>query len=238
MKMKRVLACALSAAMIVTFVSFGNMGVGMVHAAVDIENESVTVEEKVLKEIESEVLKANAKANSEQKPAAWDNDGEAGWAFDDENHWWHSRYQGNPVEGEVNSGLVSASNPIWIQTGFGEAKKIKKITYLSRDNGMGSINAYKVQYANVQQGEPRDDDFHDIAGAAGNLQNARTAQEIVFNEAVTATHIRLVATSIYANGGQQYVAAKRIRVFEETEGTEGVTYNCFKLYMEPVKKTL
>ena len=93
MKMKRVLACALSAAMIVTFVSFDNMGVGMVHAAVDIENESVTVEEKVLKEIESEVLKANAKANSEQKPAAWDNDGEAGWAFDDENHWWHSRYQ-------------------------------------------------------------------------------------------------------------------------------------------------
>lgn len=228
MKMKRVLACALSAAMIVTCVSFGNMGVGMVHAAVDIEDESVTVEEKVLKEIESEVLKANAKANSEQKPAAWDNDGEAGWAFDDENHWWHSRYQGNPVEGEVNSGLVSASNPIWIQTGFGEAKKIKKITYLSRDNGMGSINAYKVQYANVQQGEPRDDDFHDIAGAAGNLQNARTAQEIVFNEAVTATHIRLVATSIYANGGQQYVAAKRIRVFEETEGTEGVTYNFYK----------
>ena len=100
---------------------------------------------KSLKEIESEVLKANAKANSEQKPAAWDNDGEAGWAFDDENHWWHSRYQGNPVEGEVNSGLVSASNPIWIQTGFGEAKKIKKITYLSRDNGMGSINAGRTE---------------------------------------------------------------------------------------------
>ena len=60
------------------------------------------------------------------------------------------------------------------------------------------------------------------------MQNARTAQEIVFNEAVTATHIRLVATSIYANGGQQYVAAKRIRVFEETEGTEGVTYNFYK----------
>ena len=41
MKMKRVLACALSAAMIVTFVSFGNMGVGMVHAAVDIENDGI-----------------------------------------------------------------------------------------------------------------------------------------------------------------------------------------------------
>ena len=27
---------------------------------------------------------------------------------------------------EVNSGLVSASNPIWIQTGFGEAKKLRK----------------------------------------------------------------------------------------------------------------
>ena len=49
------------------------------------------------------------------------------------------------IRDRVNSGLVSASNPIWIQTGFGEAKKIKKITYLSRDNGMGSINAYKVQ---------------------------------------------------------------------------------------------
>ena len=33
MKMKRVLACALSAVMIVTFVSFGKMGVGMEHAA-------------------------------------------------------------------------------------------------------------------------------------------------------------------------------------------------------------
>ena len=40
----------------------------------------------------------------------------------------------------------------------------------------------------------RDDDFHDILQVRGNLQNARTAQEIVFNEAVTATHIRLVAT--------------------------------------------
>ena len=60
------------------------------------------------------------------------------------------------------------------------------------------------------------------------MQNARTAQEIVFNEAVTATHIRLVATSIYANGGQQYVAAKRIRVLKKLRETEGVTYNFYK----------
>ena len=56
MKMKRVLACALSAAMIVTFVSFGNMGVGMVHAAVDIENESVTVEEKVVNLYQKDIV--------------------------------------------------------------------------------------------------------------------------------------------------------------------------------------
>ena len=75
MKMKRVLACALSAAMIVTLRShLAIWELEWYMLAVDIENESVTVEEKVLKEIESEVLKANAKANSEQKPAVGDND--------------------------------------------------------------------------------------------------------------------------------------------------------------------
>ena len=102
-------------------------------------------------------------------------------------------------------------------------KKIKKITYQSRDNGMGSINSYKVQYANVE-GEPQDSDFQNVPGAAGNLQDARTEQAIEFETAVDATHIRLVASSIYANGGQDYVAAKRIRVFEETN----VTYDLSK----------
>ena len=226
MKKKRVLACALSAAMMVTLGLFSDKEAEAAYAATGV-GESVTVTQKVLAEINSEVLKQNAKANSEQIPAAWTNDGGASWAFDDDNHWWHSRYQGSPGDGEVSSGTVSTSNPIWIQTGFGEAKNIKKITYLSRSNGMGSVNAYKVQYANVS-GAPQDSDFQDVSGAAGNLQNVRAEQKIVFNEAVTATHIRLVVTSVYTNNGGAYVSAKRIRVFEETEETEEVNYNFYK----------
>ena len=41
---------------------------------------------------DSAVLEKNAKANSEQLPVQWTNDGGAAWAFDEDAHWWHSRY--------------------------------------------------------------------------------------------------------------------------------------------------
>ena len=42
-----------------------------------------------MKEIDSAILAENAKANSEQIPAGYVNDGGASWAFDDLDHWWH-----------------------------------------------------------------------------------------------------------------------------------------------------
>lgn len=211
MKLKRILACALSASMLVTGVSFsGDFKCGTVQAATELDDQ---VMHTTFAEIDSTILAKNAKAKSEMNPAD-KQDGPASWAFDDEDHWWHTKWQ-NEVN---NEGKPSAGNPIWIQTGFDGAKKIKKITYQSRDNGMGSIRDYKVQYANVTGREPEDSDFRDVPGASGTFENVRTEQEVVFGEAVDATHIRLVALSeVYTNNGNNYVAAKRIRVFEEKE---------------------
>ena len=211
MKLKKILACALSASMLVTGVSFSvDFKGGTVQAATELDDQ---VTHTTLAEIDATILAKNAKAKSEMNPAD-KQDGPASWAFDDEDHWWHTKWK-NEVN---NEGKPSASNPIWIQTGFDGVKKIKKITYQSRDNGMGSIKDYKVQYANVTGREPEDSDFQDVPGAAGTFPNARTEQEVVFGEAVDATHIRLVTSSeVYKNGGNNYVAAKRIRVFEEKE---------------------
>lgn len=166
-----------------------------------------------VKEIDKALLAEHARAKSEMSPAVGQ-DGPASWAFDDQDHWWHTKWQNE----QNNEGKPSTSNPIWIQTGFGGVKKIKKITYLPRANGYGTIQNYSVQYANTNKADSElvDSDFHEIK--TGRLDNVRTEQTIEWPEAVEATHIRLVATgSVYTNGGQNYVMAKRIRVFEEKE---------------------
>ena len=164
-----------------------------------------------MKEIDSAILAENAKANSEQIPAGYVNDGGGSWAFDDLDHWWHSRYQNTPQEGEVASGSPSDQNPIWIQTGFGESKKITKVTYQSRSNRHGIINKYALQIANTEN--PTDDDFTTVK--EGNLANTTDVQQIVLDQPQQATHIRLVAYSVYINSSANNVAAKRIRVYEE-----------------------
>lgn len=80
MKLKRILACTLSAAMLVTTASFANLGVGTAYAAA--ENDQI-VTAKGLAEIDSAILKKNAKAKSEQNPASGQ-DGLATWVFDDQ----------------------------------------------------------------------------------------------------------------------------------------------------------
>lgn len=176
-----------------------------------------------MKEIDSTILAANAKANSEQIPAGYVNDGEAAWAFDDLDHWWHSRYQNTPQAGEVASGSPSAQNPIWIQTGFGESKKITKVTYQSRSNRHGIINKYVLQIANTEN--PTDNDFTTVK--EGNLSNTTNVQEIVLDQPQQATHIRLVTYSVYINNSSNNVAAKRIRVYEE-DPEAGVEYDTNK----------
>ena len=223
-KMKQALASLCVGAMVISGVNFP-VNVLSADAAEQVQNElqnevlelangSIVVG-KGTKEIDSKVLRENAKANSEQSDAQGHgagNDGPAKWAFDDANHWWHSRYQGNAQSGEVSNGLVSESNKIWIQTGFGESKKIKKVTYAPRtDVSYGRINKYELQVAN--KSNPSNSDFQTVK--SGNFANDNTVKTIELNSSTPATHIRLVVSSVYGNGGTAHVAAKRIRVYEE-----------------------
>lgn len=211
MKLKRLTACALSAIMLVTSVSFGGYGISYVTAA---EQNTNLIQKKTVQEVAQTILADNAKANSEQTPPPGKG-GSAAWAFDEVEHWWHSRFQGDRGDGEVASGFPSETNPIWIQTGFGEAKQIKKLTYQARtDNQGGIINKYKVMVANKAEGEPTDADFREVA--SGNFANNMNEQTILLPAAVEATHIRLVAYSVHAKAGNQpYATARRIRVYEE-----------------------
>ena len=128
-------------------------------------------EKTELRAFNSETLAKNAKANSEQWPLdQWSNtDGKAAWAFDDEDHWWHSRYSGSSADGEVQDGKPSASNPIWIQTGFGKTWYVDSIDVTGR--GLGQIDKYEIQVANTDKTKDQvtDEDFTVVK--IGNLVN-------------------------------------------------------------------
>ncbi len=170
-----------------------------------------------VEEVSSTVLAENAMANSEQWPAGYVNDGKAAWAFDDEAHWWHSRYQNweqkadHEVGSAVGDGKPSETNPIWIQTGFGEQLAVDHITYQGRDNSMGIIQNYELSVAKLEDpsATPTDADF--IVVKEGTLDNTNAEQTIQLDTPVNATHIRLTAYS--AVGGDGHVAAQRIKVF-------------------------
>ena len=166
-----------------------------------------------LRAFDQTVLAANAKANSEHVPAQG-NDGGATWAFDDTAHWWHSRWGGTAQEGEVDSGVVSESNPIWIQTGFGQKWNVDFITYLPRqDQAYGRINAYTVYVANLEDptAAPTETDFVEVK--SGTLGNVGTMSYIMLDEVVEATHVRIAVTSVNANGGSNHVAAQNIKIY-------------------------
>ena len=160
-------------------------------------------------EIPAAVLAKNAKANSEQNPASG-SDGLAAWAFDDSNHWWHGNY--GTVTAENVDGRPSATNHVWIQTGFDEAREIAAISYQPRGNGACRIKNYELQYADLNDptATPEDSDFRTVQ--TGTMTATDSQQTITLDQPVTATHIRLVATS-EIDGANKYVTAKRIRVY-------------------------
>ena len=84
-------------------------------------------------EFDATVLAANATANSQQVPEK-SSDGGAAWAFDDEAHWWHTRWSGDAAEGESATPKPAEDNPIYIQTGFDKAWMVDHLTYLSRQD--------------------------------------------------------------------------------------------------------
>ncbi len=170
-----------------------------------------------LTQFDDAILVKNAKANSEQLPIKWVNDGGATWAFDDEAHWWHSRYEDfdQKGEGEVDDGKPTTDNPIWLQTGFDGVQYVKKITYLPRQGTQeyGRVKDYSIAVANMTDptAVPTDSDFTVVK--SGTLQNVATEQTIMLDEFTAATHVRLIVTSVYANGGTPHVAAQRIKIF-------------------------
>ena len=175
-----------------------------------------------LGEYDSAILAKNAMANSEQWPAAWDNDGRAAWAFDDEGHWWHSRYQdwNQKFDHEIGSaagdGKPSASNPIWIQTGFDKVFYVDHIVYTQRNNGYGSIKDYTVSVANLADptATPTDADFKVVKTGTLTGESESTIQ---LDEVVAATHVRITVTSVVAGRCDGHVAAQNIKIVGYTE---------------------
>ena len=160
------------------------------------------------------ILTGNAIANSEQWPAAWTDDGRASWAFDGESHWWHSRYQNfdqkfaHETGTAAGSGKPSASNPIWIQTGFDQVFYVDHIDYTPR-GANGIFKDYTVSVANLEDptATPTDADFTVVK--TGTLQGVQTKQTIQLDDIVPATHVRITVTSVTC-AGDGHVAAKHI----------------------------
>ncbi|MBR5565720.1 MAG: discoidin domain-containing protein [Roseburia sp.] len=214
MRSKKLLAAILALAMVVTSIQF---------PTVQVKAEETVVSEVAKKEFDATVLAKNAKANSEQWPAAWDNDGKAAWAFDDEGHWWHSRYEqwdqkaDHEVGTEKGHGRPTTENPIWIQTGFDQEWYVSSIEYTGRDSKDGIIHNYQVLVADLDDPEaaPADTDFEVVK--EGTLEFVTTAQTINLSRPVAATHIRITVTDAYdstdGGKGDGHVAAKNISIF-------------------------
>lgn len=161
-----------------------------------------------LKEISQDLLRDHASSNSENaNPAQGVKGGPARWAFDGEDHWWHSRF---------DTGHPSAGNRIYIQTGFDELKKIKKLTYVPRtDDKGGVIKKYEIKVSVLDAPTENQADWKLVK--SGTFENRLTEQEAVLEQAVEAKWIRLIAVSESYNktGFENFATAKNIRVLEE-----------------------
>ncbi|MBR5565912.1 MAG: discoidin domain-containing protein [Roseburia sp.] len=180
-----------------------NAGQSAVAEALEALNDALHTLKTTLREFNPGILGDNAKANSEQKDAQGngkDQDGPAKWAFDDEAHWWHTRWSGDPLDGETLGANPPLSDSIWIQTGFDKAWYIKSINYTNRTNApYGRINEYKISFANMKDptSDPTDEDFN-YKVILSNFENEAT-NEIIFKEPILATHVRITAVSKYCN---------------------------------------
>ena len=214
MRSKKLLAAILAIAMMVTSIQLPPMQVSA---------EETVASEIVEREFDATILAENAMANSQQLPVAYDNDGGPAWAFDDEGHWWHTRYQNwdQKAEHEVGqdkTGKPSATNPIWIQTGFDQEWYVSAIEYTGRSNRHGLIHNYQLAVANLDDptATPQDSDFT-VVIENGTLEPVNTAQTINLERPVAATHVRITVTDSYdvSDGadGDGHLAAKNISIF-------------------------
>ncbi|WP_455774031.1 glycosyl hydrolase family 95 catalytic domain-containing protein, partial [[Ruminococcus] lactaris] len=184
---------------------------------------------KVLMQVKPSVLQENAISNSQQNPPQG-NDSLASWAFDDDEHWWHSRWTGDKPESEDLIDKQGTVRP-WIGSGFDQEIMLKKVTYEGRadkankPNVNNSIRKYSLYYADTSKTTPDSSDW--ILAKRGHFQNIAGEQEIVLDQAVKATHFKLVGenTNNWQNGdtawtgngrgGDGSTCAQNIKVYAE-----------------------
>lgn len=152
-------------------------------------------------------------------------DGSAAWAFDKNDDGsvktathWHSNY--GTTNAENKNGAASATNPIYIQAGFDEAKYVKRISYRGRvDQASNWITGFEILAANSTETKPADDEF--VSVMKGNLAaptTPATDERIIdLPYAIQATHIRIQATSVSGSNG--YVTASNIKMYETSDTT-------------------
>lgn len=229
MEWKKVLAGTLTAAMVLSAVPVTGMAAFAAETTAD-DMETVSS----YKAINQEILKENAKDNSHAQ-GAYDSelnvnkDGAAANAFDgNDNTLWHENYDNS---GSGSQARPSASNPIWIQTGFGvdesgsnQAYTIGKLTYRGRPDSYANhsgtkglwstrIERYAILVANVKNGSPTESDWAVAKSGImpSDLSVGNAVSELTF-PAVEATHVRLVCLSTYGN--DNYVCAGEINIYQ------------------------
>lgn len=215
-RLQRLGVVCMAAAMVLTTVSFPRVAKAEGETSTQTDAATSTEQEagKVLMQVDPTVLQARAMCNSQQDPHHG-SDGLKEWAFDTENHWWHSRWTGTKPASEDT---INATVRPWIGSGFGQAILLKKVTYQGRGgnaNANNSIKNYSLYYADTKKTTPDSSDW--ILAERGSFTESSEAQEIVLDQAVTATHFKLVAESTinWDQSQDKSTCAKEIKVYAE-----------------------
>ena len=215
-RLQRLGVVCMAAAMVLTTVSFPRVAKAEGETSTQTDAATSTEQEagKVLMQVDPTVLQARAMCNSQQDPHHG-SDGPKEWAFDTENHWWHSRWTGTKPASEDT---INATVRPWIGSGFAQAILLKKVTYQGRGgnaNANNNIKNYSLYYADTKKTTPDSSDW--ILAERGSFTESSEAQEIVLDQAVTATHFKLVAESTinWDQSQDKSTCAKEIKVYAE-----------------------
>ena len=226
MKLKRILAGVLTAAMVLTSAPVAGLCSLTVQAAKEVTYE----------EVSREILEKNAFANSEQNPVGYTNDGPASYAFNgNSENWWHSRYQSwnslgdNEVvrsEEEKETVFVEGGKTVYVGSAFDEEILLGKITYQGRsdntNNWIGDFNLWVADLSDPSA-SPAEEDWRivasSVAGEGRELKtkfSAGSVQTVALDTPVKATHFRLEALGVSDEnkGDIHCVAATQICVFK------------------------
>ena len=232
-RLQRLGVVCMAAAMVLTTVSFPRAAKAEEGTLTQADAATSTEPEKgkVLMQVKPSVLQGNAISNSQQNPAQG-NDGPASWAFDEDAHWWHSRWTGTKDSSEDT---ISSTVRPWIGSGFGQEILLKKVTYKGRTDkasapdANNSIRKYLLYYADMKGSTAAPDSSDWILVKSGHFTDSAEAQEIVLDQAVKATHFKLVGvnTNNWKNGDTEWTGSG-----SESAGDGSTCAQNIKVYAE------